>query len=108
MSRLDSDAATISQNSRMIASGVPARASTSSSSCSRSAPATATRCLPVRLASSSARSARSSSSSADSGSPHCATPIEQRMVALAAIRSATMRPPAVSALGSSTTNSSPP
>ena len=73
----------------MVASGEPACASASSSACSRSAPATTTRCLPVRLASSSARSARCSSSSADSGSSHRASPIEQRIGVAAAIRSAT-------------------
>ena len=107
-----SSRSSIAAASACTAAGEPCSACSSASSRSTSAFATATRPLPVRLATSSARSACSSRASASSGSCHSATPSEQAPISSSAIasrtRSAVMRAPASSVPGSSRTNSSPP
>ena len=111
--------ASIAAASACTAAGEPSESCSRASSSSASGLATATRPLPVRLASSSARSAAASSSSAPIGGSQAAMPIEQLPPGPCGergepartrwcTRSATARAACSSVPGSTSTNSSPP
>ena len=91
--------ASIAAASACTAAGEPSESCSRASSSSASGLATATRPLPVRLASSSARSAAASSSSAPIGASHAETPIEQLPAGPCGVRGAPAAHALLDALG---------